>query len=169
MWNWHIKGENYFGLSLALFISFSGFPLAKLVAELLAWLVTYSSKDTWEEVTWGKRAEPAYDVFPSFATAQCLEMLQRMDALPAWRLVSGATEPSGLTWIWSCVGCLVLRNWFCKLFIDLGLNNKRNNWRSCKWTACRTAGCGQVGQETVPFHFKPCTSIWFFFQKNLLQ
>ena len=135
----------------------------KLVAELLAWLVNYSSSDMWKEVTWCKLAEPGYAVLPFFAAAQCLGMLQRMGALPAWRLVWGAMEPSGLTWIWSCIGCLVFRNWFCKLFIDLELSNKRNSWKSCKWTACRTASCGHVGQETVPFHFKPCPSIWFFF------
>ena len=117
----------------------------------------------WKEVTWCKLAEPGYAVLPFFAAAQCLGMLQRMGALPAWRLVWGAMEPSGLTWIWSCIGCLVFRNWFCKLFIDLELSNKRNSWKSCKWTACRTASCGHVGQETVPFHFKPCPSIWFFF------
>lgn len=37
--------NNYFWLSLALFNNFSSFPLSKLVAELLAWLVTYLASE----------------------------------------------------------------------------------------------------------------------------
>lgn len=58
------------------------------------------------------------------------------------------------------VGYLAFHDWSCILFIDLQVNNKRNSWKSWKWSARRTVGCGQVEQETVPFHFKPCTSIW---------
>lgn len=66
------------------------------------------------------------------------------------------------------VGYLAFHDWSCILFRVLEVNNKRNSWKSWKWSARRTVGCGQVEQETVPFHFKPCTSIWLKKKKKAM-
>ena len=107
--------------------------------------------------------EPVCASPPFYPPAQWLEMLHRMDVPPARRLVWRDMEQGsrGQPWIWGVLVTLLVMTdpaYYLEIW-----NNKRNNWKGLKQSALRTAEWGQVGEETVPFHFKPYTSIWFFF------